>query len=128
MKIREDGFTSLDATADGYVLTKPLRFKGSSLYVNVGVLPGGNDDSRASWKGIFNDNPNSDGHFRVEVLDKGGSPIGGYDASSSKLSPTGGVYQEVSWGANQNVNGLRGKEVRVKFIFSRARLYSFKIE
>ncbi len=128
MKIREDGFTSLDATAEGSVLTHPLRFDGSSLLVNVEILPGGKDGSRAPWKGVFNDNPNSDGHFRVEVLDKGGRPLGGYEASRSKLSPTGGVYQKVSWGAKKDVSGLKGKEVRLKFIFSRARLYSFKIE
>ncbi len=128
MKIREDGFTSLDATAEGYVLTHPLRFKGGNLYVNVGILPGGKDDSKAPWKGIFNDNPNSDGHFQVAVLNESGSSIDGYEASSSKLSPTGGVYQKVSWGANQGIGGLGEKDVRLKFIFSRSRLYSFKIK
>ena len=128
MKIREDGFTSLDATAEGYVLTHPLQFKGQDLYVNAEILPGGKNGSNAPWKGIFNDNPNSDGHFRVAVLDVSGSLISGFDAASSRLSSTGGVYQKVSWGNDKNLSSVKDKSVRLKFVYSRSRLYSFKIK
>ena len=39
-----------------------------------------------------------------------------------------GCTRKVSWGANQDIGALGGKEVRLKFIFSRSRLYSFKIK
>ena len=125
MKIRQDGWAALDATAEGHVTTHPLRFEGSTLRVNVELLAGGKGGADAPWKDIFNDDPDNNGYLRVELQDQNGKTIPGYGAAESKLSEEEGVYRTVSWEGG-NLSGVTGP-VRLKFVYSRARLYSFQI-
>ena len=125
MKIRQDGWAALDATAEGHVTTHPLRFEGSTLRVNVELLSGGKGGADAPWKDIFNDDPDNNGYLRVELQDQNGKTMPGYAAADSKVSEEEGVYRTVSWEGG-DLSGVTGP-VRLKFVYSRARLYSFQI-
>ena len=126
VKIRRDGFSSFDATSEGYVLTRPLRFEGNALYVNVELLPGAPEGPAARWKGLFNQNAAAAGYLKVELQNEGGDPISGFEAADAKLIPEGDTYSRVSWG-DAEIGALSGEMVRLKFVFSRAKLYSFQI-
>ena len=126
-RIRQDAFCSFDATAEGYVLTRPLKFSGTNLDVNVQLLPGAKPGADAPWRGIFNDRPDQGGYLRVEVLDENGDAIPGYEAEKSNLAGMDDIFRKVSWEGKKDVKDLQGKPVRLKFVLSRAKLYSFRI-
>ena len=75
----------------------------------------------------FNDSPNQEGYLKVEVQDIAGNAIPGYEADSSSLAPAEGVYSKVSWEGKESLEELQDRPVRLKFILSRTRLYSFQI-
>src|SRR6185295_13592833 len=57
--LRRDGFASMDADESGGMLTtRPVRFSGKQLFVNV-------DDPK--------------GELRVEILDQSGEPVPGFN-------------------------------------------------
>jgi len=126
-RIRQDAFCSFDATAEGYVLTRPLKFSGTNLDVNVQLLSGAQPGADAPWRGIFNDRPDQGGYLRVEVLDESGDAIPGYEAEKSNLAGMDDIFRKVSWEGKKDVKDLQGKPVRLKFVLSRAKLYSFRI-
>ncbi len=126
-RIRQDAFCSFDATAEGYVLTRLIKFSGKDLHVNVQLLSGGKPGPDAPWRGIFNDQPDQGGYLRVEVQDGQGDAIPGYEAEKSKLDPVDDIYRKVSWGERGDFEGLEDRPVRLKFVLSRAKLHSFRI-
>ena len=126
-RIRQDGFCSFDATAEGYLLTRPFTFSGQNLDVNVRLLPGAKPGPNAPWRGIFNDQPDQSGYLRVEVQDAGGHAIPGYQAEGSTLAGNGEIYSRVSWKDKGGLTDLAGQTIRLKFVLSRAKLYSFRI-
>ena len=86
-RIRQDAFCSFDATAEGHVLTRLLKFLGKDLDVNVQLLSGAKPGPDAPWRGIFNDQPDQGGYLRVEVQNEQGDAVPGYEAEKSKLAP-----------------------------------------
>ena len=126
-RLRQDGFVALDATAEGSVLTRPVQFSGSTLQVNARLLRREGDASEAPGEVTFNDSPNQEGYLKIEVQDVAGNPIPGYEADASGLAPVEGVYSKVSWKGKDGLQELQDRPVRLKFILSRTRLYSFQI-
>ena len=126
-RLRVDGFCSLDATSEGYILTRPLRLDGSSLRVNVELLSGAPEGADGPWRGVLAKNPAGNGYLRVEVLDEEGHVIPGYEASNCRLLEEEGVYWKVSWQGGISVRALRGKTIQLRFILSQARFYGFRI-
>ena len=126
-RLRQDGFASLDATAEGSVLTRPLKFRGQTLRVNVVLLGREGDASEAPGQVNFNDNPDQHGDLKVEIQDMAGIPIPGYGAEESRLEATDQLHYTVSWPEKENLKEIQDRPVRLKFNLTRARLYSFQI-
>lgn len=104
-KLRLDGFVSLDAGEQaGSMVTRPLVIDGKTLHLNVDA-PGG--------------------EVRTEVLDATSQDVlPGFSQSDSVPLSKDSVDVESRW--NQaNLSSLKGKTVRLRFVFRKARLYSF---
>jgi len=108
-KIRRDGFVSLDADErPGTVLTRPLSFTGTKLFVNAEVR--------------------DDGHIKASVLTRKRQPIPGYSTADSIAITEGSVTLPVHW---KNATGLKvspDQHVRIHFELKNAKMYSFWIE
>ncbi|MGD0094170.1 MAG: hypothetical protein ABSE73_30040 [Planctomycetota bacterium] len=111
--LRRDGFASLDAGAEGGTLTtRPVRFRGQHLFVNL-------------------DAP--DGELRAEVLDDQGRPIAPYDREHCKPVRGDGTKLEVTWTSGDgqpiakapDLSVFAGKPVRFRFLMTRGSLYAF---
>jgi hypothetical protein len=85
------------------LLTRPLRFSGSHLFVNA--------DSRG-------------GELRVEVLDDRGRVLPDFAAEDCIPVRENGTKQAVTW-KNANLQSLAGRPVRLRFLASRGRLFAF---
>ncbi|HRQ88795.1 MAG TPA: exo-alpha-sialidase, partial [Bacteroidia bacterium] len=103
--LRRDGFASMEAEAKpGTLTTRPLRFSGKHLFVNV-------------------DNP--DGELRVEVLDGEGKVVDGFGKEQCRPIRTDSTIQPVEWEGAENLAALAGKNVRFRFHLIQGALYSF---
>ena len=103
--MRRDGFASMDADKKfGVLTTRPVKFKGKYLFVNV-------------------DNPN--GELRVEVLSKDEKPIKGLFIKDCNPISTDSTICRVIWKGGKDLSSLTGKPVRFKFHLRNGELYSF---
>lgn len=103
--MRRDGFASMDAGDEFKTLTtRPLRFGGKHLFVNV-------------------DAP--EGELQVEVLDAGGNVMPGFDRAKCQPIRANSTLQQVTWSGAKDLSSLSGKEVRFRFRMKNGRLYSF---
>ncbi len=129
-RLRQDGFCSLDATSEGWVLTHPLRFEGSTLHVNASLfaLNKPRQPFNPVWSGLFENVPDGKGQLRVEVLDEKAKVIPGYAASDCVPLTGDSPAHQISWKGNQDLSALRGRTVRLRFILSNGRLYSFRVD
>ena len=130
-KLRVDGFCSLDATNEGYVVTRPLKFQGSNLFVNAATYKVDAVDANLQdpvWKGLFPANPGGSGWIRVEVQDEQGEALGGYAVSDSEPLRGDNTSHQVSWKSGKTLAALKGRGVRFKFVVSSAKLYSFRVQ
>jgi len=99
----KDRFVAVEASFDGGTLTtKPLRFEGSTLYVNCNT---------------------SFGKLAVRLLDPDGNPMDGYQATIEGIDRVEHAVQ-----FERPLGLLRAKAVRVEFTLSNAQLYSFFVE
>jgi hypothetical protein len=105
LKQRVDGFVSADAgTSRGELITKPLSCTGAHLWVNV--------------------NTSSLGRLLVEVQDESGQVVPGFEGEACESIMGNLPRVEVSW-PNRNLSSLEGQRLRLRFLMSRAKLYSF---
>ena len=102
--LRRDGFASMDAGDKGGTLTtRPVRFSGKRLFVNL-------------------DAPK--GELRAEILDEAGKPITPF--TPANCAPVSGdrTLAEASW-RGADLASVAGKPVRFRFHLKRGRLYAF---
>ncbi len=120
--LRRDGFVSMDAmdamnndgeprvrrvapaTAPGTLTTRPIRFSGRHLFVNV--------DAAA-------------GELRVEVLDREGRTIAPFSAAECSPVRANSTRVPMTWSAAADLARLAGEIVRFRFHLTRGRLYAF---
>jgi hypothetical protein len=103
--LRRDGFASMDAGADGGVLTtRPVVFSGQQLFVNA---------SAAS------------GELRVELLDEGGQGIAPFTAANCRPVTADRTRQPVQWDGATGLSGLAGRPVRLRFHLREGSLFAF---
>ena len=89
------------------MVTRPFALEGDRLQVNVDAL---------------------DGYMRVEVLEASGEPIPGFSGDSAKVyRGFDNLRLEPIWKGDASLSSLRGKEVRLRFNLSNAKLYAFQI-
>jgi hypothetical protein len=117
--LRRDGFASMDhagntarvqrvepANAPGTLTTRPLRFAGKYLFVNVEL------DASA-------------GELRVELLDRNGGTIAPFSSASCDPVRIGSTRTRVTWGRSADLAAVSGDVVRFRFHLSHGRLYAF---
>lgn len=103
--LRRDGFASMDAgSARGTLTTRPVRFSGKFLFVNV-------------------DAPH--GELRAEVLDADGKPVPHFTANDGLPVTCDKTLQPVTWRSSPDLAALAGRPVRFRFHLRNGRLYSF---
>ena len=113
--LRRDGFVSLDAPPEPMprrpgivsrprsITTRPVRFTGSSAFVNVDL---------------------DGGELRAEVLDRGGRVLEPFSAAHSVPVRQDSTCAAVNW-SGASLGDLTGQDVRFRFYLERGRLYSF---
>jgi hypothetical protein len=105
--LRRDGFASLGAGEEaGVMLTRPLTFTGSHLFVNVNA---------------------PDGELRAGVLDEHGQPIQGFSHFSCNPVRTDSTSCRITWQGAGDLSSLTGRPVRLEFHLRQGELYSFWI-
>jgi hypothetical protein len=105
-KIRQEGFASLAAGAEGATLvTRPLRAAGGALQVNAAVRLGG--------------------EIRVEVQDAAGNALDGYRAGDCTPIRADGVRLPVWWGDRSGDPAWSQRDIRLTFTLRDAELFGF---
>jgi len=106
--IRMDGFVSATAPmAGGEVVTKPLRFEGGNLALNL-------ETSGA-------------GSVQVEVQDEAGTPVPGYALADCPPIYGDHLQHIVRWAeAGGDLRPFSGKPVRLRFVLKDADLYALQ--
>lgn len=105
--LRIDGFVSLNAPFEGgELITKPVRFEGSNLYLNFST--------------------SAVGEIKVEFLNEDGSVVPGFAADSCNVVFGDTVERAVTWKNATSVASLAGKVVRLRFVLKDADIYSFR--
>lgn len=107
---RRDGFASLyNAGSDtGTVTTKTITFTGKQLKINTRLEQGGS--------------------LRVEILDKNGVPLAGYELSQAKQITKDQYAATAQWDNGADLSQLIGKEVKLRFHLLNGNLYSYWFE
>ena len=103
--MRRDGFASMDVeTERGVLTTRPVRFKGRYLFVNVDAHKGS---------------------LAVEVLDENAEPIEGLSLAECTPISTDSTIEQVIWKSGKDLSSVAGGAVRFRFQLSNGSLYSF---
>ena len=106
MTVRLDGFASAHAPLrGGEVLTRPLRFTGSTLLLNLSTSAAGS--------------------VRVELQEESGEPIEGFTLEDSEIIFGDEIERAVSWQQGDDVSALSGRPVRLRFALSDADLFAY---
>lgn len=106
LTLRTDGFASAHAPYQGgTLLTKPLRFSGRELEVNLAT--------------------SAIGYLRVEIQDPEGNPLPGFTFDDCPEIIGDQIDRVVTWKHGSDVTPLVGRPVRLKFALKDADLYSF---
>ncbi len=105
-RLRPDGFVSVDAgAAEGSLTTRPLRFAGRDLSVNV-------DAARGS--------------LQVEAITLYGAPIPGLTRADCPVIDADSSNQPVAWTSGKTLDAVE-QPIRLRFHLRDSRLYSFQI-
>jgi hypothetical protein len=103
--LRRDGFASMEAgEAGGTLTTRPLRFTGKHLFVNV-------------------DDPN--GELRVEILDQAGQVLPRFTVEQCVSVKANKTLHPVRWKVADDLSSLANQLVRIRFHLRNGRLYAF---
>jgi hypothetical protein len=103
--LRRDGFSSMDADETGGTLTtRPVRFGGKHLFVNV-------------------DDPN--GELRVEILNQAGQVVPRFTAENCSPVATHKTLHAVRWKGVDDLSSLAHQPVRFRFHLKNGQLYAF---
>ncbi len=103
--LRRDGFYSMNAgTPEGTLTTRPVRFGGKHLFVNV---------------------KNPAGALQVEVLDEAGQAIAPFSRANSTIVRADSTKQAVAWNGASDLSSLAGRNVRFRFHLTNGELYAF---
>jgi hypothetical protein len=103
--LRRDGFASMDSGPGGGALTtRPVRFRGKHLFVNVDA---------------------SSGSLGVEVLDESGKPIAPFSLGNCVSVAADSTRHRVRWKGADDLSPLAGRAVRFRFRLTDGKLYAF---
>lgn len=100
--MRRDGFVSLDGT--GELLTRPLAFSGSALFVNANA---------------------AEGLVAAELVDEAGAVVPGYSADESRMEKFDSTKRRVVWRDRESLPFSSRGAFRLRFRLENAALYAF---
>jgi hypothetical protein len=107
--LRLDGVASLHADyADGEMLSKPFRFTGKALHLNLST-------------GVA-------GSVAVEIQDAEGKPLPGYTLADCQAISYDDIDRVIAWKGGSDVAALAGKPVRLRWVLRDADVFSFRFE
>ena len=102
-----DRIASINAPySGGEFRTRPLVFSGEDLFINA--------------------NTSAAGTIQVEILDKNGQPIPGYELEHSPVLTGNWIEKKIRWVDDKNVASLAGQEVILRFVMKDADLYALR--
>jgi hypothetical protein len=103
--LRRDGFASMDADAAEHELTtRPLKFSGKNLFVNLAA---------------------PQGELRVEVLDQEGHVIAPFTKENCTVANGDKTLLKITWKDSSDLSKLAGQPIRFRFHLKNGALYSF---
>lgn len=103
--LRRDGFASLSAgEAGGIVTTRPVRFSGKHLFVNVATAKG---------------------RLQAEIVDESGRAIEPFTLGNSTPVAVDSTSVPVRWRGAEDLSSVSGKNVKLRFHLASGELYSF---
>lgn len=103
--LRRDGFASMDADdSGGELITRPVLFTGSQLFVNAAA---------------------AGGELKAEVLDEKGNAIAPFTVNNCVALTVDKTLQHVIWTGANDLSSLRNRPVRIRFVGRNASLYAF---
>jgi len=105
--LRTDGFVSVRAgAAAGELLTKPVRFAGGELVLNLSTSAAGS--------------------LRVEIQDADGVAVAGFALADCRPIVGDAIEYAVRWRGDPELASLAGKPVRLRFVLKEADLFSLR--
>ena len=110
--IRKDGFVSLDARGEGFMLTLPLECPGGRLHINARTNAGG-------WIKVA---------VRRGDGTRDGEWVGGATFDNCAAFEGDAIDHAIEWQDSRNLNAIAGQSVRFHFWLRDASLYSFWCE
>ena len=103
--LRRDGFYSMDAgSTQGVLVTRPVKFTGKYLFVNV---------------------KDPQGSLQAEILDANGNVISPFTAQNSIALSVDSTLQQITWSGVSDLSSLIGQNVQFRFYLTNGELYSF---
>jgi len=107
--LRLDAVASVEAPYQGgELITKPLSFAGKKLLVNFATSAAGG--------------------IRVEIQDAAGKPIPGYALKDARELIGNEIERAVAWSGGEDVGGLAGRPVHLRFVMKDADLYALRFQ
>ncbi|MCB0731947.1 MAG: hypothetical protein KDC88_13025 [Ignavibacteriae bacterium] len=107
--LRIDGFSSVHADYKvGELITKPFLFNGNNLVLNFST--------------------SAAGFVKIEIQDKNGIPINGFEEINSIEIIGNEISKTVAWKNYSDLNELNGIPIKLKFTLSDADIFSIKFE
>lgn len=105
--MRLDGLASLHAGyAGGEMRSKPLRFTGNALYLNVSTSAAGG--------------------IKVELQGEAGAPLPGYSLDECDEIIGDEIERRVTWKGNNDLAGLAGKTIRLRLAVKDADIFALQ--
>ena len=101
--LRRDGFASMETAGEGELVTRPLKFSGKCLFVNLDA---------------------ASGELRVEVTDRRGITIEPFSLTNCQAVRGDSTREIVAWNGG-DLAALAGREVRFRFRLRHGKLYAF---
>ncbi len=107
--LRLDGFTCVKTGyLEGLIKTKPIIFKGENLYLNFAS--------------------SAVGYIQVEIQDKEGKPIPGYELNESIPLIGNKIDMKPTWKNNKNLSDLQGIPIILLFKMKDTDLFAFQFK
>ena len=105
--LRTDGFASVHAGhRSGEFLTRPLRFSGNRLTLNMATSAAGS--------------------IRMEVQDEQGKPVDGFRLEEATSLVGDQIDRVVTWKAGDSMASLAGRVIRLRFLMQEADLFALQ--
>jgi hypothetical protein len=103
--LRRDGFVSMSSDDEGFLLTRPLTFSGSYLFINADIP--------------------DNGELRVEVLDENNRVLKGYGKADCIPMKENNTRYLIRWKDHDNLSLLTNKRLYFRFLMEKGDIYSF---